>query len=72
MAENIKFKFQTCTHCSQQKTLPTQTAYLGNTQSSKTLAQIHIDFLSLELDEKKKNLGTYYGDLKLQSVYISQ
>lgn len=54
MAENIKFKFQTCTHCSQQKTLPTQTAYLGNTQSSKTLAQIHIDFLSLELEEKKK------------------
>lgn len=53
MVENIKFKFQTCTHCSQQKTLPTQTAYLGNTQSSKILVQICIDFLSLKLDGKK-------------------
>jgi hypothetical protein len=36
MTEDIKFKFQNCTHHSQQKTLPIQAAYLENTHSPKT------------------------------------
>lgn len=41
------------TYCSQQKTPPTQTAYLGNTQSSKILEQVCVYRLSLESDRKK-------------------
>lgn len=53
MTKDMKFKFQTCTHCSQQKALPIQTAYLGNIHSSKVLEQICVDFLSLKLERKK-------------------
>lgn len=53
MAEHIKFKFQTYTHCSQQKALPTPTAYSGNTQSSKMLEQACKDSSSWELARKK-------------------
>lgn len=62
MAEDIKFKFQTHIHCSQQKTQPTQAAYLGNTQSSKIWEQVCADFLFLELERKRS------GDLLWSSA----